>query len=97
MAEFALLLGLAVLVGLAYLAYWIGVLLYRFFRWLIGPILEAIEHGRVLEEERQKEARLLEVHNSTREAIDQAVAHYVNLHEQAAAQSDRQPGPRRSD
>ena len=96
MAEFLVMLALLLIVGLAHLAYWLGVLLCRFFRWLISPITEEIAHRRILEEERRKEERLLEVHNRTREAVDQAVAHYVSLHERAAAQADRQPGPRQS-
>jgi hypothetical protein len=90
--------GLVVLllIGELYLIYRLGLLLCRFFRWLIRPILEQIRHRRVLEQERQKEERLLEAHQRTREAIDQAVAHYVELHEQAAAQADCQPGPRQS-
>jgi hypothetical protein len=56
MVELMFLLCLAVLVGLAYLAYGIGVLLYPGFLWLISPILKGIEHRRILEEESQKEA-----------------------------------------
>ena len=93
MAEFVVLL----LVGMGFLAYWIVVLLYRLVRWLISPILDEMEHRRILEEEIQKEQRLLEAHNRARAAIDQAVAHYVNLQEQAVAQADRQAGPRQSD
>jgi hypothetical protein len=92
MTEFVILL----LTGMGYLAYCVGVLLYRFFRWLISPILEEIRHRRVLEQEKQKEERLLEAHDRAREAIDQAVAHCVGLHEQAATRSDRQSGRRQS-
>jgi hypothetical protein len=86
MAEFVILL----LIGMGYLACCVGVRLYRFLRWLISPILEEIRHRRVLEQERQKEERLLEAHQRAREAIDRAVARCVGQHEQAAARSDRQ-------
>jgi len=84
------------IIGMCYLAYWIGVFLYRVVRWLTSPILEKIEHRRILEEERRKEVRLLEAHERAREAIDLAVAHYVGLHKQAVTESDRQPGRRQS-
>ena len=89
-------LVLLFIIGLCYLACRIGVLVYRFFRWLISPILEQIAHRRILEVERQKEERLVEAHNRTREEIDRAVAHYVGLHKQAVTESDRQPGRRQS-
>lgn len=83
-------------IGSCYLVYWLGKLIYLFFRWLLSPLLEEIEHRRILEQERQKEQRLLELHDRTRVAIDQTVANYVSLHQQATNQADSQSGRRQS-
>lgn len=92
MTEFVILLAF----GMCYLAYYAGLLLYRFVLWLIRPLLQEIAHRRRIREELQKEERLLEAHQRTRATIDQAVAQVVGLHEQAVMRSDGQPGRRQS-
>jgi hypothetical protein len=86
--------------GLLYECGWLNLealnALWRLFLWLSEPIRQEIAFRRLVKEERAKEQQLLAAHQEAVQQIDQAVAQYDHLHEQALAQSDHTSSPRQS-
>jgi len=70
---------------------WAAPLLWRFWLWLTEPIRTELAHQRMIQEEREKEQRLLEAHQEALREIDAAVAQCDRMHAAALAQAGRQP------
>jgi hypothetical protein len=96
MEELLFMLICAMLYACGWLAWQALKLLWAFVLWITEPIRQEIAFRRMLEEEREKEERLLAAHQEARREIDQVVAECDRMHEEALAQAARQASPRRS-
>ena len=72
-------------------------LVWRFILWATRPIRDEIAYRRVVKEELQKEECIIVAHREAVQQIDNAVAFYLDRHEQEPAGSDDEPGRRQSD
>ncbi len=102
MVELALYLGVMLAIGLGYVLWevakllwqfllWAAPVVWRFWLWATEPIRAELAHQRMIQEEREKEQRLLEAHQEALLEIDAVVAQCDRMHAAALAQAGRQP------
>jgi len=73
-------------------------LVWMVILWATRPIRDELAYQRVVNEERQKEEKIVEAHREAVQQIDNVVGYYQSRHEQALGQADdearrRESGP----